>query len=152
MKKCKQTIPLEISSEKRKREKEEQVLDPRFFAQPKNSLRYFENYKFLYDKEKEAVQKRKERGENVKSSLSRMEARERYLKLKEKEQERRDAEIERVREGKAPFYLSRKRKRIEEAIDTAKNKGVEYVVNKIKKKIKEKENRSRKDIELPNRR
>lgn len=150
--KTKRTSPLEVSSEKARPVKEDKTLDPRFFAAPRNPLVYFSNYKFLYDREEAAVQKKKANGENVKSELSRMEARARYLRLKEKEQERRGAELERVKEGKTPFYLSRKQKRLEEALDTAKDKGVEYVVNKIKKKIREKENKSRQDIETHYRR
>ncbi|OAG30135.1 ribosomal RNA-processing protein 36 [Nematocida displodere] len=144
----KSTVPVEVSSKwERKRKEEPAILDPRFNPEKFNPLKHTENYQFLYSREKDHVDALVAKGENVKSIKSRITARERFLKLKMKEKERRDLEIELVKQGKTPYYLSSKKRKLVEAIDTAQEKGVEHVLSKIKKKQKEKENRSRGLIE-----
>jgi len=140
----KKAKPVEMSSVHEKEAKKDSVvMDPRFIQPKFNPLRHFRNYGFLYELEKDQMANREMSKEERKSRSSRIEARERYIKIKEKEKERRDEEMKLVEKGKKPFYQTRKQKKIEELIDKAQEKGAEYVINKIKKKTRERENKSR---------
>jgi len=140
--------PQEITSTREKSRREEHiVMDPRFVPEKFNAVRHYDNYKFLYEKEKEVLSKRTKNTKEIKSAMSRMEARERYMRMKQQEQKRREEELERVVAGKKPYYMSNKQKKIEEAVEKAKEKGAVYVISKLKKKTKEKDNRTRKIVD-----
>ncbi|KAI5172664.1 hypothetical protein NEFER03_1720 [Nematocida sp. LUAm3] len=139
--------PMEISSKKeRKRKEQESTLDPRFFSPQVDPLKLADNYNFLYRKEKEILEKSKLEGKDIRDKLSRMHARENLIKMKKLEKERKELEWEMVKEGKKPYYLSRKQQRLVQAIETAKEKGVDRVVSRIKKKERAKEYKSRETI------
>lgn len=138
--------PQEISSLKnrrRERKSPEIIKDPRFFRREVNPLYLANAYSFLYSKQEEELAERQRKGENVKKELERVEARKKLLYVKRAEKEARTQELERVKEGKKPFYLSRKHKKIIQTVYTAKEKGAEHVINRLKKKQKEKDNKSR---------
>ncbi|KAI5186525.1 hypothetical protein NEHOM01_1525 [Nematocida homosporus] len=138
--------PIEISSKRTRKREEAPILDPRFFNTKINLLKHVENYQFLYDKDKEVLAERQAQGQDIKEQKARIAARERLIRLQQAERERSQLEAELVKEGKKPFYLSSKRKRILQAMETAKDKGVDAVVSRLKKKEKAKENKSREII------
>ncbi|KAI5150441.1 uncharacterized protein NESG_01175 [Nematocida ausubeli] len=142
--------PREVSSTdggRRHRRDNEIVRDPRFFNREINPLYLAEAYSFLYDKEEEQLAEKQKRGEDVKKQLERVEARKRLLHLKRLQKEARETEMERVKEGKTPFYLSRKQAKVMQTLHTAKTKGVDHVLSKLKKKQKERDNKSRRAYE-----
>ncbi|KAI5181181.1 hypothetical protein NEOKW01_1400 [Nematocida sp. AWRm80] len=140
--------PKEISSRKERTRKEpERILDPRFNAQLFDPLRHAKNYSFLYEYEQKQLIKNQSQGKNVKQQLQRIQERERLLRLKEKEKEARQLELDLVKQGKKPFYLSRQNKKLIQALDTAEHKGIEHVTAKLRKKQREKDNKSRELIE-----
>lgn len=144
--------PKEVSSRReRKKYKTENVYDPRFTQKYFDPLKHAENYQFLYDKEKEYLIKQQKSGktsrEEDRARKARIEARERLLKEKRIEKERRELEIDLVKQGKKPFYISSKQKRVIRSIETAKEKGIAHTMRVLRKKEKEKENKSRKALE-----
>ncbi|KAI5189436.1 hypothetical protein NEMIN01_0499 [Nematocida minor] len=141
--------PEEVSSmEKKEKVKKDPIInDPRFFKKEVNPLYFSDTYGFLYEKEKEQLERKSKRNEDVKKQMARIEARNKIISTKRKEKEEREKEMERVKEGKTPFYLSHKQKKMIKTAYEAKEKGLEHVLNRIKKKKKEKENRSRRLLE-----
>ncbi|OAG32481.1 hypothetical protein NEIG_02316 [Nematocida sp. ERTm5] len=139
------STPQEVSSTTRQRERRSNniIKDPRFFNKAVNPIYIADNYSFLYDKEKELLKERQNKGDNVQKEMERIEARNKLLYVKRNEQQEKEKELERVKEGKKPFYISRKQTKVIQAMYTAQNKGAEYLINRLKKKQKERDNKSR---------
>lgn len=137
---------LENKDTQKNRKKQPIINDPRFFQKKINPLYLSDTYGFLYEKEKEQIEQLAKKGgtnEEVKKKLAKIEERNKIIYARRKEKEERDKEKEKVKNGKTPFYLSHKQKKMIKTVYTAKEKGLEHVVNRIKKKQKEKENKSR---------
>ncbi|KAH9387307.1 uncharacterized protein NEMAJ01_2203 [Nematocida major] len=142
--------PQEVSSAQERKESRQEtapIKDPRFFKGTVNPLYFSDTYGFLYEKEEEQLAERQKQGENVKRQLERVEARKKLLHLRRTEQEIKKSEFERVKEGKVPFYTSRKHRKIIQTVYSAKEKGAEHIINRLKKKRKERENKSRRICE-----
>ncbi|KAI5165403.1 hypothetical protein NEIRO03_0402 [Nematocida sp. AWRm78] len=140
------STPQEVSSTTRQRERRSNnniIKDPRFFNKVINPIYIADNYSFLYDKERELLKERQNKGDNVQKEMERIEARNKLLYVKRNEQQEKEKELERVKEGKKPFYISRKQTKVIQAMYTAQNKGAEYLINRLKKKQKERDNKSR---------
>ncbi|EIJ88843.1 hypothetical protein NEPAR06_2250 [Nematocida parisii] len=141
------STPQEVSSTARNRDRRHNpinpIKDPRFFNKEVNPIYLADNYSFLYDKEKEILKERQNKGDNVQKEMERIEARNKLLYVKRNEQQEKQKELERVKEGKKPFYISRKQAKVAQAMYTAQNKGAEYLINRLKKKQKERDNKSR---------
>jgi hypothetical protein len=125
---------------------EKKISDPRFTLSTDrfHALRHFENYSFIYEKEKEGLDRKRREGNEDESAESRREARERYMKRisSEKKKIESERELAAVR-GKKPYFVCGRKRKIAEMMEEAKAKGVEEVKNKLLKKQKERENRSK---------
>lgn len=144
--------PREITSRKPFESKDKgEILDPRFTAGGFDSLTHYERYSFLYEAEKKKLNEEVEklvkmghdpesgsskRAKEIKDAQLRMQARQREIKIKRALRERKQIELELVKQGKLPYYLSNKKVKIIEAVQTAKEKGEQHVLSQLRKRKK----------------